>query len=304
MHCRHRGRMGGAERRRMQELRDEQQCEPIGRPANGEKPRNAAGRARDKDGGERKTPKERRQEKKHDDFGEHAQHPEKADQRTAVTFALQMQREERVERAVRCSHAQSDAEQQHHRARQTNGARGCHDARGRHGKQRCGGERAQRTDQHRDRQCLHCMKVEPCAAGEDGGHEAGRAPQANRPITPRLARERAEGDRLYERQGGSRYQARQRHQPGEVAEVTHERQQRATDDVAAAGEDHDRALRARAVGERAPRGGRDDACELRQREHPGDLRGAETARGEVRRQVSHPQAGVNEEEEVERAQAE
>src|SRR5258706_16243790 len=68
-------------------------------------------------------------------------------------------------------------------------------------------------------------------------------------------------------------------------------QEKATDDAA---------LRAAAIGEPAPRGGRGHARDLRPREEKRDLAGVQSAPREIERKVGDEHAGIGEEGEVER----
>ena len=94
----------------MENLRGNQEQKPIRHPADGQEAHHAERGARHEQGREQIAAKERRQKDEHRHFSRHAQHPEEADERTAVAEALQVQREKGVQRAVRRGHAEAARE--------------------------------------------------------------------------------------------------------------------------------------------------------------------------------------------------
>jgi hypothetical protein len=166
-----------------------------------------------------------------------------------------------------------------------------HAARGQDERRR---ERQRGERQHDGEQRVWRARVEPSAGGEHAGDEAHRAPQPDRAVALRASLERAERERLDDRQRARREQAHRQHERGDRRRALGPGQQRVAGEQHAGGEHHDAARRAAAVGEPAPEGRGRHARELRHRQHRGDLARAEAARREVQREIRHERADVQE----------
>ena len=119
---------------------------------------------------------------------------------SAVARALEVQREEGVERAVRGRHAEAAGEKPHRRAIKSPRHRPGMDARAAARQREGSRERGKREAEHRPGQGRHRRDVEPCAAGKHRCDEADRAPKPDRAVAPGLPASARERDRFDQRQ--------------------------------------------------------------------------------------------------------
>src|SRR3954463_13561120 len=125
-----------------------------------------------------------------------------------------------------------------------------------------GNKRGERHEREGWRQAGERYDVDPHAAGEQHDDEPDGSPKPNRPVARRAAR-RAERNGLDEWQRPGGEQARQGHEPRDGGEAMNEWQRDEQNRHARARGDDDSTLRAEAIREPAPAGGRDNAQHLR-----------------------------------------